>query len=69
MPQLTDHALEATCNGKRAITEPWVRLTRHETAVNRAGDAILHGWREQFDLWESVQYQGFRRRYMEGVTA
>lgn len=54
MPQLTDHALEATCNGTQATTEPWVRLTRHETAVNRAGDAILHGWREPFELWESA---------------
>lgn len=54
MTQLHPDALDKACNGTLAITEPWIRLTRHETAVNRAGIASLHGWREPFDLWEAV---------------
>lgn len=69
MPQLTDNALDKVCSGTLAITEPWITLTRHDTAVNRAGVAILHGWWEPFDLWESVQYQAIPRRHMEGMTA
>ena len=54
MTQLHPDTLDKACNGTLAITEPWIRLTRHETAVNRAGIASLHGWREPFDLWEAV---------------
>lgn len=69
MPQLAPSALDKTCDADRGLTEPWIDLTRHETAVNQAGNAILHGWREPFELWESVQYQAFPRRHMEGVPA
>lgn len=55
MPQLTEQALEKVCSGTAANTEPWVDLTRHETAVNRAGAAVLHGSREPFELWEAVR--------------
>lgn len=68
-PQLAHGALANTCNADRAHTEPWIHLTRHETAVNRAGAAILHGWMEPFSLWESVQYQAVPRRHMKGVPA
>lgn len=54
MTQLKEGPLDKVCNGTLALTEPWIDLTRHETAVNRAGEAILHGWREPFDLWESA---------------
>lgn len=54
MPQLAEQALDKTCDADRARTEPWIGLTRHDTAVNHAGAAILHGWMEPFDLWESV---------------
>ena len=54
MPQLAEQALDKTCDADRDATEPWVTLTRHDTAVNQAGAAILHGWREPFELWSSV---------------
>lgn len=54
MPQLATQALDNTCDADRYTREPWIDLTRHDTAVNPAGAAILHGWREPFDLWASV---------------
>lgn len=53
-PALTDQTLDNVCDADKTRYEPWRQLTRHETAVNLAGGAILHGWREPFNLWEAV---------------
>lgn len=68
MAILTTQAVSRACDADHVRLSPWQRLTRRDSSVSLDRPPALHEWREPFDLWESVQYQGFRRRHMEGVT-
>ncbi|PMC76373.1 hypothetical protein [Brachybacterium sp. UMB0905] len=52
---INQSTIDKVCNADIARTQPWVRMTRVDTAVSVNGErATLHGWRERFDLWESA---------------
>lgn len=53
---LTDEAIEKACNGTLATVSSWDRMTRADTAVTEDGQAILHGERHTFNLWEAVSW-------------
>lgn len=66
---VNEKTLAKLCDADQAVQNPWLRLSRHETGVSLDKPPQMLAWREPFGLWESVQYQAFRRRHLSSIPA